>query len=342
MSYLRLGLIVVALSLLSACGKTSEQPEQVADAPLVVYSSRAEQLIEPLFAAFTAQTGIQVQYVTDSEQPLIQRLKAEGEATPASVLLTVDAGNLWFAASEGVLQPTHSPILESVVPAVFRDPQSQWFGMSLRARTIVYDSRKLGPQDLSDYADLANEKWRGRLCLRTSKKVYNQSLIAMLIAQKGEAAVEQIVRGWVANLATDVFANDTKLLQAIATGQCEVGIVNTYYLGRLIRDSEEQLPIGLFWPAAQTGGVHVNVSGAGITRHAPNPTAAKALLEWFVSENGQAHFANDNLEFPVRTDVAVAPIIAAWGAYSASQIPLVEAGRKQADAVRLMDRAGYH
>lgn len=329
-------------SILAACGKSpapETTPAAAPAAPLVVYSSRAEQLIAPIFAGFTADTGIDVQYVTDDPQPLIERLKAEGAQTPASVLLTVDAGNLWFAANEGVLQPLDSERLESVVPSYLRDPASQWFGLSLRARTIVYDTRSVDPATLSTYAALADPSWKGKLCLRTSKKVYNQSLVAMLIATLGEQETEAVVAGWVENLAMDVFSNDTKLIEAIADGRCAVGIVNTYYLGRLQKVAD--LPVGLFFPSAEDGGVHVNVSGAGVVKHAANPDAAKMLLEWLVSDKGQALFANENLEFPVRDDVTNHPIVAAWGAYSPSEVPLENAGKLQADAVRLMDRVGY-
>ncbi|MEO0575165.1 MAG: extracellular solute-binding protein [Pseudomonadota bacterium] len=309
------------------------------NAPVVVYSSRAEQLIEPLFAAFTEETGIEVQYVTDSAQPLIERLKAEGEDTPASLLLTVDAGVLWFAEQQGVLQPTNSEILDSAVPEAFRDPEGHWYGLSLRARTIVYDTRELSVDDLTGYADLADEKWKGRLCLRTSKKVYNQSLVAMMIAEFGEEQAEALVRGWVANLAQPVFSNDTKLIEAIEDGRCDVGIVNSYYFGRLQRTRE--LPVAIFWQPEALGGAHVNVSGAGVTANAPNATGAAQLLEWFASDKGQQMFASLNLEFPVVASIPVDPIVAAWGEMAPSDQTLVDAGRLQADAVKLMDRAGY-
>lgn len=333
--------------LLAGCGgdATKSAPVESAPAaaesraPLVVYSSRAEQLIAPLFEAFTADTGIEVQYVTDSAQPLIERLKAEGIATPASVLLTVDAGVLWFAEQQGVLQPADSEVLDARVPDAFHDPLGHWYGLSLRARTIVYDNRELSADDLAGYVDLADEKWRGRLCLRTSKKVYNQSLVAMMIAELGEEQTEAVVRGWVENLAQPVFANDTKLIEAIEDGRCDVGIVNSYYFGRLQR--ERDLPVSIFWQPEALGGVHVNVSGAGITANAPNRDDAQRLLEWFAGDRGQQLFASLNLEFPVVASVEVDPIVAAWGEMLPSDQSLVDAGRLQADAVKLMDRAGY-
>ena len=337
-------LIVPAATLiLGACGGASNDSSGESAAEprsVVVYSARAEQLIKPIFDAYTAETGVPVKYMTDSEQPLIQKLKAEGETTSADILLTVDAGNLWYAAEEGVLRPTYSEILESNIPAHLRDPENQWFAMSVRARTIVYDNRKIDPSEFSGYVGLAEEKWKGKLCLRTSAKVYNQSLVAMMIAQLGERDAEIAVRGWVGNLATSVFPNDTKLIEAIVAGQCQVGIVNTYYFGRLQRENAE-IPVAIFWPSSETGGVHVNVSGAGVTRHAPNPEGARALLEWMSGEAGQRLLGGENLEYPANPAVDPDPLVAAWGDFDASPMNVAQAGFYQADAVKLMDRANY-
>ncbi len=331
--------------LLVACGADNSEPAattaaDTAPEPVVVYSARAEQLIKPIFDAYTAETGVEVRYTTDSEQPLIQKLLAEGQTTPADLLLTVDAGNLWYAAEKGVLRPVRSGVLQADIPEHLRDPENQWFAMSVRARTIVYDTRSVEPADLKGYADLADPKWAGKLCLRTSAKVYNQSLVAMLIASLGERRTEEIVRGWVANLATDVFSNDTKLIEAIEAGQCQVGIVNTYYFGRLQKENPD-IPVAIFWPAADTGGVHVNVSGAGVTRHAKNPEGAIALLEWMSQPKAQKLLGGENMEYPANPTVAAHPMVVAWGEFSASPMNVARAGEFQADAVKLMDRAGY-
>ena len=335
-------LVAAAALVLSACGSDTGAPESTAaDAkPVVVYSARAEQLIKPIFDAYTAQTGVEVQYVTDSEQPLIQKLKAEGETGKADVLLTVDAGNLWYAAEEGVLRPTYSEVLEANIPANLRDPENMWFAMSVRARTIVYDKRVVDTAELEGYAGLADEKWKGKLCRRTSTKVYNQSLVAALISQMGEHDAETVVRGWVDNLATDVFSNDTKLIQAIEAGQCQVGIVNTYYLGRLLKENAD-LPVAIFWPTAESGGVHVNVSGAGITRHAKKPEGAKALLEWMSGPDAQKLLGGENMEYPANPSVAPHELVLGWGQFDASPMNVSQAGHFQADAVKLMDRARY-
>jgi iron(III) transport system substrate-binding protein len=308
---------------------------------VVVYSARMEPLIKPLFDRYTQASGVEVEFVTGEAGPLVQRLKAEGERTPADVLLTVDAGNLWHAKREGLLRPVESAVLEANVPAHLRDGERQWFGLSVRARTLAYNTQKVKPEELSGYAALADAQWKGRLCLRTAKKVYNQSLVAMLIATRGEAETLKILQGWVGNLAAPVFSNDEQALEAVAAGQCDVTVVNTYYLGRLLRKKPE-LHLALFWADQNGDGTHVNVSGAGVTRHAKHPDAARALLEWLSSEEAQAEFAATNMEYPVNPRVAPEPSVAAWGTFRQNTQNLDQAGAMQAKAIELMDRAGYH
>lgn len=311
---------------------------------VVVYSARNEQLIKPLFDAYTRDTGVQIKFITDKEGPLMARLKAEGRNTPADMLLTVDAGNLWQASEEGLLRPIQSKTLQANVPAHLRDPDNEWFGLSVRARTLVYNTRKVKPADLSTYEDLANPKWKDRLCLRTSKKVYNQSLVAMMITEYGEGKTEDIVRGWVANLATSPFPDDTKAMEAVAAGQCDVTLVNTYYFGRLMA-KQPNLPLAIFWPNQnlknKAAGVHVNISGAGVTRYARNPAGAQKLIEWLSSDKAQNLFADVNLEYPVNPGVTPDKTVAAWGSFRQNLVNVKEAGSLQAKAVKLMDRSGY-
>lgn len=313
-------------------------------AEVVVYSARNEQLIKPLFDAYTKATGVQVSFITDKEGPLMARLKAEDQNSPADLLMTVDAGNLWQAAEEGLLKPIESKTLTAAIPAHLRDPGNQWFGLSVRARTLVYNRNQVKPEDLTSYEDLANPKWKGRLCLRTSKKVYNQSLVAMLIHEQGEASTETMIRGWVANLATDPFPDDTKAMEAVAAGLCDLTLVNTYYYGRLLEKSPN-LPLAIFWPnqnlSNQATGVHVNISGAGVTRYAKHEAEAVKLLEWLASEQAQNLYADVNLEYPANPKVKPAPAVAAWGSFKQNPINVAEAGRLQAKAVMLMDRVGY-
>jgi iron(III) transport system substrate-binding protein len=307
---------------------------------VLVYSSRNEQLIKPMFDRYTEETGQRIRFVTDDAGPLIERLSAEGKNSPADLLITVDAGDLWHAAERGLLREVQSEVLEANIPERLRDPAGRWFGISVRARTIVHSSERVKPEELSSYEALADEKWRSRLCLRTSKSVYNQSLVAMMIAAHGEPETETIVKGWVANLATEPFANDTRLMEAIIAGQCDVGIVNTYYFGRLQRDKGE-VPLQLFWAQLGGGGVHVNISGAGITSAAPHAQEAQKFLEWLSQPEAQALFASANLEYPASPAVAADPRVAAWGTFQASELNVAKAGELQSAAVRLMDRAGY-
>lgn len=324
--------LCVMVAVIAGCGRAPRE--------LVVYSARNEQLIKPLFDRYTAETGQAIRFVTDDAGPLIERLAAEGENSPADLLITVDAGDLWHAAERGLLRPLHSEALSANIPAHLRDPDNRWAGLSVRARTIVYSPERVKPEDLDGYEGLADPKWRGRLCLRTSKSVYNQSLVAMLIAQHGEQQTEDVVRGWVENLATTVFANDTRLMEAIAAGQCDIGIVNTYYFGRLQRDKPE-LPLKLFWADQNGAGVHINISGAGITAHAPRPNEARQFLEWLSQPEAQAMFAGANLEYPASPAVEPDARVAAWGDFKASSLNVAQAGALQPAAVRLMDRAGY-
>lgn len=311
-----------------------------ANADLVVYSERNENLIKPLFDAYTKETGTKIRYITDQAGPLLERLKAEGKNTPADLLITVDAGNLWLAAQEGVLAPVTSAALEANIPENLRDPDKQWFGLAIRARTIVYSTERVAPADLSTYEDLASPRWKGRLCLRTSKKVYNQSLVAMMLARLGQEETERVVRGWVDNLAAAPFSNDTMLMEAIAAGQCDVGIVNTYYFGRLQKD-KPGIKLALFWANQDSGGVHVNISGAGVTRHAKHRDEAIKLLEWLSAGEAQSAFAGLNMEYPANQAVKADPLVAAWGTFRPDTINVATAGRLQAEAVMLMDRAGY-
>ncbi len=315
------------------------QPVQAAD-EIVVYSARNEQLIKPLFDAYTQETGVKIKFVTGKEGPLLERLKAEGAKTPADLLLTVDAGNLWQAAQEGLLAKVQSNTLNDNIPAHLRDPDGYWYGLSVRARTIVYNTQRVKASDLSSYEALGGAQWKGRLCLRSSKKVYNQSLVAMMIAQSGEPATEATVKSWIANLAAPVFSDDENLLNAIIAGQCDVGIVNSYYFGRIKRKHPEA-PVGIFWANQSERGVHVNISGAGVTAHAKHRQAAVQFLEWLSGDKAQHLFADTNLEFPANPHVEPDPLVASWGEFKHNTINVAEAGKRQVEAVKLMDRAGY-
>lgn len=334
---------------LVGCGQDSTQtsetaaPETQAAKPAVVtvYSSRKEHLVKPLFDKFTEQTGTEVRYITDKAGPLMARIQAEGETTPADMLITVDAGNLWQASQMGLLQSTDSAILNKNVPEHLRDDNGEWFGLSVRARTIVYATDRVQADELTTYEALADEKWKGRLCLRTSKKVYNQSLVATMIQTQGAEATEEVVKGWVANLATAPYSNDTKTMEAVLAGQCDVAIVNTYYFGRL-KKANPDAELALFWPNQEDRGVHINISGAGITKHAKQPEQAKALLEFLSSDEAQRQLAELNQEYPANPMIKPSAEVASWGEFKADAVNVEAAGSLQAEAVKLMDRAAYN
>ena len=340
--------VLVALAACSsqepAMPTDASAPDAAAAAPaeLVVYTSRNEQLVKPLFDRYTEETGVKVTYLTDKAPPLMERLKAEGSRTPADVFITVDAGNLWQAANLDLLQPIESPVLEANIPDNLQDPDNRWFGLSVRARTIIHNPTRAPADTLSTYEALAGPEWKGRLCLRTSGAVYNQSLVATMMATLGAEETERVVRGWVDNLAAAPMANDNAVIEAIAAGRCDVGITNTYYLGRALKQDAE-LPVTVFWPNQADGGrgVHVNVSGAGVVKHSDQPEAAQAFIEWLSGGTAQELFAGENLEYPANPGIPMADLIKGWGEYRADLINVSQAGAMQAEAVKLMDRAGY-
>ena len=307
---------------------------------VTIYSSRNEQLIKPLLDRYTEQTGVKIELVTDKTGPLMARLQAEGKNTPADMLLTVDAGNLWQAAEQGLLQPIASSVLEANVPAKYRDPEGRWTGLSLRARTIFYDPSKVSADQLLTYADLADPKWKGKLCLRSSKAVYNQSLVASMMENLGEEKTEQIIRGWVANLATDVFSDDTSMLEAIAAGQCEVGVANSYYYGRIL-DEKPDFPVKIFWANQETTGTHVNISGAGVITDSDNPDGALKLMEWLSSDEAQGLYASSDKEYPVKEGVDESELLRSWGPFKQDSISVQKFGERQTQAIQMMDKAGY-
>jgi iron(III) transport system substrate-binding protein len=304
-----------------------------------VYSSRSHYGSEPAMEAFTKKTGIKINTFGGNPNEVFERLKAEGDKTKADVLITVDAGNLWNAAQNGLLARMESPVLAANVPAHLRDPEERWFGLTVRARTIMYNTARVKPSDLSTYEALGDPKWKGRLCLRTSNYIYNQSLLAAWIKRHGEAKVEQLVKGWVANNPT-LINSDTKILEAIAAGQCDVGITNTYYLARLIA-KDPKFPVAPFWADQQGTGTHVNISGAGITAHAKNRENGVKLIEFLSSTEAQNLFVDSNFEYPANPKVKPHEILLKWGTFKADDVNIAAAGEFQAAATRLADRAGY-
>ena len=306
---------------------------------VAVYSARIEKLIKPMFDAFTAETGIEVKYFTAKAAQLFERLKAEGAKTAADVFMTVDAGNLWIAEQAGLLQGFDSPIITANIPAHLRAKNNAWVGLAVRARPIMYSIERVAPSELSTYEALGDSRWRGRLCLRTSRKVYTQSLVATMIETLGAARTETVVRSWIANQPY-IFNSDTTMLKAIAAGQCDVAVANTYYLARLTVH-DPGFPVAVFWPNQSDRGVHVNISGAGVTKHAKHRAQAIKLIEFLSSTRAQNLYTDGNYEYPANPSVKPSAWLAAWGSFKGDTVDIAAAGALQAAAVKLMDRAKY-
>ncbi|MCP5158092.1 MAG: Fe(3+) ABC transporter substrate-binding protein [Gammaproteobacteria bacterium] len=321
-------------------------PPALADGEVNIYSARKEDLIKPLLDDFSQQTGITVNLVTGKETELLQRLQSEGINTPADLLLTSDAGRLTAARQAQVLQTIQSEALEKHIPAAYRDPDGYWYGLSVRARPILYAKDRIKPTALSTYEDLAAPRWKGKLCVRSSDSIYNQSLVAGMIAHHGEANTETWAKGLVANFARSPKGGDRDQIKAIAAGECDLTLANTYYLGGMLTSSDQAeqqaaTQVAVFWPDAKTTGVHVNVSGAGVTAHAKNRDNAVKLLEFLASDQAQRWYADVNNEYPVNPAIPPSATLKAWGAFKADTLNVAKLGELNAEAIKLMDRAGW-
>ena len=318
------------------------------DEAVNIYSARKEALILPLLERFRDETGIEFNLVTGKADELLKRLQLEGSATPADVLITTDAGRLHRAREAGVLQAIESdPILRSV-PDQLRDADGFWVGLSQRARTIIHARHRVDASELSTYEDLADPRWKGRVCVRSSSNIYNQSLVASMIEAVGAERTEAWAGGLVENFARPPAGGDTDQLRAVAAGQCDVAIANTYYFGRLVASGKEEdrdvvAELELFWPnqGPDDRGVHVNVSGAGITAHARHRDNAVRLLEFLLAPESQAWYAEVNHEYPVVGDVPVSETLRSFGDFKADTLNLTRLGANNRKAVELMDRARW-
>lgn len=311
-----------------------------------LYSARKEALIKPVLDKFTEQTGIEVKLITSKADALLKRLQTEGRNSPADVLLTTDAGRLHRAREAGVLQPIESEVLDNAVPENYRDVDGYWYGLSLRARPIVYAKDRVKPEQLSTYEALAEPAMKGRVCIRSSNNIYNQSLVASMISTRSEAATEAWATDFVKNFARPPRGGDRDQIKAVAAGQCDVAVVNTYYLGVMLSsgtDDERAAAekVAVFWPNQDGRGTHVNVSGAGVTAHAKHRENAIKLIEFLASPEVQSWYARVNHEYPVVDGVESSELLKDWGEFKADNINLTELGRLNADALRLMDRAGW-
>ncbi|MCB0993141.1 MAG: extracellular solute-binding protein [Acidimicrobiales bacterium] len=304
-----------------------------------VYSGRHYDL-EQAFVQFSEDTGISVEFLTGTDSELRERIAAEGDETQADVYLTVDAGNLAVAAEQGLFTPLDSAVLNDAIPANLRDPDGNWFGLTVRARTIVYHPDRVAADEIpTTYEELADPQWAGRLCLRDSSNVYTQSLVAAMIAHHGEQEALRIVSGWADN--AQILNNDIIILESIADGLCDVGITNHYYLARLLEEDPD-FPVKLTWVDQDGRGVHVNISGGGVTRYADNPDLAQRFLEWLATD-GQSAFVDGNHEYPANPQVQPEPLIATqFGTdFVTDDLSAATFGGLNAEAVRIMDQAGY-
>ena len=336
--------ICLAAGLLGLASLNHEAHAQT-PAVLNLYSARHYQTDEALYANFTKQTGIRINRIELGDEPLLQRLKNEGANSPADVVLLVDAARLWRAQIDGLFQPIQSKVLESSIPPQLRANDGSWFGFSTRARVIVYNKSAVRAEDVDSYEKLADPKNRGKVCTRSGSHPYMLSLIGAMVERSGEAATEAWARGMVANMARPPRGGDTDQIKAVASGECGVALTNTYYWVRLLRDSKERdtvAKVGFVWPNQQTSGTHVNVSGGGVARNAPNRANAIRFLEYLASPQAQAYFADGNNEWPVVKGAEAAnPALASLGTFKAETVPIGSVGKGQIAAQRILDRAGY-
>ncbi|MEA5470506.1 Fe(3+) ABC transporter substrate-binding protein [Spirulina sp. 06S082] len=348
--------LATGLSLLIAAGCSSNQPgnteasntesEPSQAGEINLYSARHYDSDDALYENFTKETGIKINLIEGKESDLIERIKNEGDNSPVDVFITVDVGNLWKAQEEGILQPISSDILEKNIPENLREDEGYWFGLTKRARLIVYNKDKVKAEDLSTYENLATPEWKGRICIRSSSNIYNQSLVASKIEELGEEKAEEWVKGVVNNFAREPEGNDTSQIEAVASGECDVALVNSYYVARLMRSDDAKkkeiaAKIGVFFPNQESGGTHINISGAGVTINAPHKEKAIAFIEYLTSPEAQEIFADGNNEYPVVSGVSENETVKALGNFKESELDVESYGEKNADAVKVMDRGGW-
>jgi iron(III) transport system substrate-binding protein len=309
-----------------------------------IYSSREPKLIQPVLEAFTKETGIKTNIIF-AQNGLEERIQAEGANSPADILLTVDVSKLVQASNLGITQSIDSTVLNAAIPASYRDPGNMWFGATLRARVIYASKARVSDVKLS-YEDLANPRWKGKICMRDGQNVYNSALFASAIAHIGEAKAEEWLRGIKSNLAKKPSGGDRDVAKDIASGQCDIGIGNTYYVGLMLNQEPERRPwaeaIKVIYPAFANGGTHVNISGFALAKHAPNKASAIRLAEWLVSNQAQDIYARQNYEHPVRAGVPVDPTVQSFGTLTPDPLPMLEIAKNRKAASELIDKIQFN
>ncbi len=329
-----------ALILAALSGPALSQTKQVN-----VYSLRQTYLIQPLLDGFTQKTGIQTKVIF-ADKGLIERIAAEGVSSPADVLLTADIGFLTSAVQQGVTQPIKSNVVEANIPAIYRDPDGQWVGLTARAR-IVYASKDRVAQDTITYEELADPKWKGKICVRSGQHAYNLALLASMIAHKGEAEAKTWLQGVKANLAAKPAGGDREQAKAIFSGQCDLALGNTYYMALMATNDKQPeqkewaKAVKVLFPNAATKGTHVNVSGVVLAKNAPNKDNAVQLIEYLTSDEAQKIYADLNDEYPLKKGVALSAVVKSWGELQADDLPLSEIGKHRKRASELVDEVGF-
>jgi iron(III) transport system substrate-binding protein len=335
----------LALSLLSLLA--SHANAQAQEKVLNLYSARHYSTDEALYTNFTKATGIKINRIEAGEDALLQRIKAEGANSPADVFLTVDAGRLWIAEQDGIFAPIQSKVLDEKIPAAYRLTSGTWYGFSTRARVLAVDTTKVKAGDITTYEELADPKWKGQICARSGSHVYMLSLLASIIEHNGAAKAEEWAKGVVANLARQPKGGDTDQLKAVAAGECSIALANTYYIARLLKsdkaeDKAVMKSLRVVWPNTNGRGVHMNVSGGGVVKTAPNKENAIKFMEYLASDEAQAYFANGNNEWPVVKSATVKnEALESMGKFKEDTINMIALGKNQRTAQEIVNRVGW-
>ena len=308
-----------------------------------IYSHRQPELIQPLIDAFTAETGIAVN-VAFVDKGMAERLQAEGDRSPADLVLTVDIARLLQIVEAGVIQPVQSEVLEANIPAEYRDPADQWFGLTARARIIYAAKDRVQPGEVTTYEDLASDKWKGRICTRSGTHDYNVALTSAILAHHDAAYTEAWLTGVKANLARKPDGGDRDQVKAIWAGECDIAVGNTYYMGQMLADDEQKAwadSVNVVFPVFEAGGTHMNISGIAMTKAAPNKEAALTFMEWLSSDAAQKIYAETNHEYPVKPGVERSALVAGWGDFTTDALPLADVAAKRAEALKLIETVDF-
>ncbi|WP_107039265.1 Fe(3+) ABC transporter substrate-binding protein [Brumimicrobium mesophilum] len=341
-----------AISLFTACGNDQEAKENTTEKEVEmeqvvnVYTHRHYEPDQLIFEMFEEKTGIKVKVINASADELIQKMKMEGKQSPADVLITVDAGRLGRAKEQGLLQSINSELLEKSIPSHLQDIDNQWFGLTKRARVIAYSLDRVDPKELTTYEDLVSKNWEGRILVRSSSNIYNQSLLASLIANDGEGIAKKWSEGIVANMARSPKGSDRDQVKAVVAGEGDLAIVNSYYIGKMLNspdleEVETAKKIGLFFPNQEGRGTHINVSGAGVAKYAPNRENAIRFIEFLAGEEAQQIFTDSNYEYPVLESIQATDIIKSWGDFKEDTLGLNKLGENNKKAVLIFDETGW-